>query len=94
MSKETSPTTDKTLLITIIELYDDLKELTDYTFFFCDALEGMLSPGMAPERESISGLQISTQWIRARSRCVAQQLRAICDRVREDSLSQTMDGIE
>jgi hypothetical protein len=94
MSKETSPTTDKRLLITLIELYDDLKDLTDYTFFFCDALEGMLIPEMAPERESISGLYISTQWMRTRSRSVVQQLRAICDRIREDSHSQMVDRTE
>ena len=34
--------------------------MTDYCFFLCDALDGMLSPDLALEPETVNGIRIST----------------------------------
>ena len=83
MFKEKPSRGEKPMSVALIELYDELREFTDYCFFLCDALDGMLSPDLALEPETVNGIRISTDWMKCRSRRIAQQLRDICDQSRQ-----------
>jgi hypothetical protein len=81
MFNENPTSDDQAVSGALIALYDDLRELTDFCFFLCDALDGMLSPELALEPETVNGVRLSTDWVRRRSRRVADRLREICSEV-------------
>jgi hypothetical protein len=81
MHNENLTNYSRTITVALNELYDDLRELTDFCFFLCDALDGMLSPDLALEVETVNGVRWSTEWVRRRSRRVADRLRDICEDV-------------
>ncbi len=75
---------DKPMRTALIELYDEYRDLTDYYFFFCEALEGMLSPDLALEPETVSGIRISAGWMKSKSRELTKQFRHLCEQLRQE----------
>ena len=66
------------LPIALNALYDQVSEFTDDCFFFCDALEGMLSTEYALARETLNGICCSTERMKRNSRGIRNQLKEIC----------------
>ena len=52
MFQENPSKNESQIPVELIELYDDLSEFTNYCFFVCDALDGVLSTGLALEPET------------------------------------------
>jgi hypothetical protein len=69
----------------LVDFYDDLNDVNNYLFFFCEAVSGTLSPDFALDAETINGIRLAADGLRQKSRWITNRLRCICDGARSEA---------